>query len=322
VPGLWLADIETETLTPISVGLSGQEYPSVSPDGTSIAFVAGGPDHDLVEIPLDPEQPVRYLLATSLGEYSGAWMRDGDRFVYVTDRSGEQELRVRTRDRGSDLRVVAQHDLTAGTDVGIGAPDVSPDGRRVAYHSISSRGAAAIWISPIGGGTPTRLFEEPVLQVAPSWSADGQRIALWRVGEGLSVVQVGRGTPPTVLAPGATTTPMAVWSPTDEWIAYVEGTLRLVSPDGERRRDLASRANHGLAWSRDGTTIYTVDGRNLIAVDVASGRARTLRTLDAQLRLGTPTDPGQRFTVSPDGRSLLVTTVRTLTDIWILKGFR
>ena len=330
VPGaaakqLFLADVEADTLTPITTGLDGLSLPSVSPDGSRIAFVAGGPDHDLVEIPLDAADPIRPLLATSRNEYSASWSPGTDRYAYVTDRSGVEEVRVRGRAAGTDRRVVDAQAFGLALASGImGGPVVSPDGTRVAYHVIGTGSTSSVWISPIGGGTPARLYEEPILQASPTWSPDGGRIAIWRLGRGLSVMEVGSREEPRVLADDPSTTPLPAWSPDGAWIAYEDDEgLHIVSPDGETRRRLAANADVGLAWSHDSRTIYTFDSaqRALLAIDVGAARATTVRTLGPDVTFSVPSNPSQRFSIAPDGRSLLATVARVRTDIWILEGF-
>ena len=46
--GLWMTDVRTGAATPLSVGLTQQSSPSMSPDGSKVAFTAGGPGYDLV----------------------------------------------------------------------------------------------------------------------------------------------------------------------------------------------------------------------------------------------------------------------------------
>ena len=76
-------------------GVTDESQPDVSPDGSKIVFTSGGVDHDLVEVPLDGS-PMRDLLATSRNEHSAAWVPGATRFVYMTDRSGREEIRLRS----------------------------------------------------------------------------------------------------------------------------------------------------------------------------------------------------------------------------------
>jgi len=321
--GLWIGDIDTGRLTPVSIGLTDLGDPSVSPDSTAVAFTAGGSDFDLVEIPLDGS-PIRNLLATSRDEFSGAWVPGTSQFVYITNRHGVDELRIRSQTEGTDRLIASGADFE-GVSVTMSAAVPSPDGQRVAYHVIGTGGASAVWISPIRGGAPTRLFVEDVLQVSPEWSPDSQQIVFWRLGQdlGLSLARVGSTDPPTVLNEAETET-LPAWSPDGAWIAYRDNEgLKLVSPDGERRRLVTAITGGTVAWSRDGSTLYLrrSEPSALVAVDVATGRERTLRTFGPDFSFGVPSSPGQRFTLSADGRSLLASARRVRSDIWILRGF-
>ena len=59
----------------------------------------------------------------------------------------------------------------------------------------------------------------------------------------------------------------------------------------------------------------------LVAIDAVTGAVRVVSTLGADFTFATPTDPGLRFTLAPDGKSFLGTIVRTRTDLWILEDF-
>lgn len=116
------------------------------------------------------------------------------------------------------------------------------------------------------------------------------------------------------------------------WIAYQTiDAVRLVSPDGARQRYLTPSSIIGygwtssLVWSRDGGSLYTTRrtaDRTLqtVAIDAVTGAVRVISTLGADFYFWTPTDPGLRFTLAPDGKSFLGTVVRTRTDLWILEN--
>jgi hypothetical protein len=330
--GLWMTDVRTAAATPVSVGLAQERSPSVSPDGSKLAFTQGGPNYDLVELPVNGS-PMRDLLSTGSDEYSGAWVPGSSRYVYLTNKNGAEELRIHSQTENWDRLVVAIR--TFGGTSQMSAPLASPDGQRVAYDVYSAGGAAAIWISPVGGGTPVKLTPVGESEHAPAWSPDGLSIACNRVdhGEaGLAIIRVGTRDPPRMLAHDVGGI-IPAWSPNGAWIAYQTlDAVRLVSPDGERQRYLTTSSIIGygwtssLVWSSDGGSLYTIRrtaDRTLqtIAIDAVTGAVRVISTLGADFFFGTPTDPGLRFTLAPDGKSFLGTIVRTRTDLWILENF-
>lgn len=147
----------------------------------------------------------------------------------------------------------------------------------------------------------------------------------WRLGQGLglSISRVGSSEPPRVLNESLTEA-LPAWSPDGAWIAYRDNDgLKLVSPDGEQRRLVTSEDGATMAWSADGRTIYAQrsDPLALVAIDVETGREQTITTFASDLFLGVPSNPGQRFTLSSDGQSLLASGFRLRSDIWILDGF-
>jgi hypothetical protein len=120
------------------------------------------------------------------------------------------------------------------------------------------------------------------------------------------------------------------WSPSGAWIAYAsEEGVNLVDPDGKTKRLVARvrrRTQSALLWSRDGASIYTValeenGGAQLLSIDVRGGAVKPIASYGAAVRFGTPTFPGLRFTLGPDGGSFLATVRRFRMDLWLLEGF-
>lgn len=340
--GLWMADVRTGAATLVSVGLTPQSSPSVSPDGRKIIFAAGGPGFDLVEVPLNGS-PMRDFLATGSDDYAGAWVPGSSRYVYLTNKNGEEELRIHSQTEDWDRLIVAIR--TFGATASMSAPVASPDGQRVAFDVSPASGASAIWISPVGGGAPTKLTPEGAAEGAAAWSPDGQSIVCnhaERGVEGLAIIRVGTSDPRRTLVQNVAGTPRIAgntpaWSPDGAWIAYqTDHDVRLVSPDGARHRILTTnnmsrdRNEYGwdnaLVWSRDGGSLYSIrrtEDRTvqLVSINPVTGVVRIVSTLGADFYFATPTDPGLRFTLAPDGRSFLGTIVRTHTELWILEDF-
>jgi Tol biopolymer transport system component len=340
--GLWMVDVRTGAATPVSVGLTPQTSPSVSPDGLKIVFSAGGPGYDLVEVPLNGS-PMRDFLATGSDEYSGAWVPGSSRYVYLTNKNGDEELRIHSRTEDWDRLIVPIRTFGATTAFGastaMNSPVASPDGQRVAFDVWGAGGMSSIWISPVGGGAPTRLTPEGAGESSPAWSPDGQAIVchhLERGVLGLAIIRVGTSDPPRMLAHDIAGV-IPAWSPNGEWIAYqTNADLQLVSPDGTRRRFLTTidiqRDNNvdgwdsALVWSHDGRSLYSIrrtEDRTaqVVVIDAVTGAVRVVSTLGTGFYFATLTANGLRFTLAPDGKSFLGTIVRTRTDLWILEDF-
>jgi Tol biopolymer transport system component len=326
---LWMADTRSESLVPLTAGVTGENEPDVSPDGSRIVFTSGGVDHDLVEVPLDGASP-RNLLATSRNEYCGAWLPGATRFVYVTDRGGQEEIRIRSTTEDGERTVVGPRDFPNETTRLLRAPVVSPDGAQLAYDRMAKTGELAIWLSPVTGGVPARLTQTAVEHFSPAWSPDGRWLAFLVVDGGpqkLARSRVGSSEPPQTLVDSDVESVIPAWSPAGEWVAYASGEgVNLVGADGKAGRLLAKVHARALLWSRDGSTVDAIAPQengepHLLSVDVRSGAVKRIGSYGPDVAFGTPTFPGQRFTLGPDGRSFLATARRFRMDLWLLEGF-
>ncbi len=69
--------------------------------------------------------PMRDFLATGSDEYSGAWVPGSSRYVYLTNKNGEEKLRIHSRNENWDRLIVGNHGFD-GTIVK-SAPAASPE---------------------------------------------------------------------------------------------------------------------------------------------------------------------------------------------------
>jgi Tol biopolymer transport system component len=326
---MWLADTRSETLRPLTAEVAEESSPDVSPDGTKIIFNSGGVDYDLVVVPLDGS-PVRDLLATSRKEHSAFWVAGTDQFVYISDRSGQEEIRIRSNSEDWDRPLISPRDFPMESTQILRDPVVSPDGHFLAFDRKAVKGPRSIWISPINGGAPARLTTATGNEAVPAWSPDGSWLA-YLVTEGgvlqLASSRVGGSAPPQMLVTDVSLMVAPEWSPTGEWIACAnrEG-VELISPDGKRRRLLPKVRASALLWSRDGSLIYTVGpreagGSQLLSMDISTGVVKVVSAFAPNLVFSTGMNPGLRFSMAADGKSFLASVRRLRTDLWILDGF-
>jgi WD40-like Beta Propeller Repeat len=164
--GLEWLDTRSGRFSPLLSSESALSYPSVSPDGSSVAYTVGDTDFDVVEIPLDGS-PIRPLLASRLPEHSVHFSPRSPEFAYTAAGQAE-EIRIRQPATLAERVVVSRADFAQSPNPPrFVAAAFSPDGTKLAYN----RGFE-IWISPSNGGAPAKLTRESG-EFGAEWSPDG-----------------------------------------------------------------------------------------------------------------------------------------------------
>ncbi|HET8834748.1 MAG TPA: protein kinase, partial [Gemmatimonadales bacterium] len=137
------------------------------------------------------------------------------------------------RGRSADLVIGAAHRVTLGPELELD-PELSPDGRRIAYAA-ENGDRLQIFVRPMDGGRPVAVAEAlPGSHWHPRWSPDGRRLAFQAWGSIYTVPAEG-GNPAPLIRPSRADGWVAwpAWSPGGDTIAYVENWAIRARPVGD-----------------------------------------------------------------------------------------
>jgi serine/threonine protein kinase len=330
---LWFADTQSDALTPITAGSTAEVIPAVAPDGKSLLYAQPTRNLDIVSVSLQ-DGSAKTLISTGREDSMAAWAEKADKFAFVTDRSGPWEIWVHSSD-GSERPVVTAAEFPDGLNHWFMNPSLSPDGNRLIFTRIDSKGTARMWMIALSGGSPVQVTNgEPETEWASSWSPDGTRLVYFRLSSGkasLMTVKTSGNAAPVELK-NDLSDDLPAWSPVGDWITFENDKgWNLVSPDGKTTRFLGKINTSYLAFSADGKLLYGIetgqtaadrDKVTLISLDPVTFQKKVIKELDKDLRPSSNFGPGVRFSLAPDGKSILYCTSKSRSDLWMLQGYR
>jgi Tol biopolymer transport system component len=322
---LYMADTHSGDYWPVLAQDRPASAPTLSPDGSRIAYRSSLSHADVIAVPLG-EGPVRTLLGSSRSEQMADSSQAGPQIIYVTDRRGAQEIWLTSLAEGWDRPLFTPDNFQVDGKPASSflSPTLSMDGKRVAFAAQGEGGNIHVYTGFVAGGTPVRVTSGSSLELEPAWSPEAGWVAFGHISGGnlmLAKARPGDGEAIMDLGPiGGSSVP--AWSPNGDWIAMHDNhdELTLYSPVGAPSRKLAGDSGP-YAWSRDGKTLYQVrmDKPALVAIDIASGKVTKLRDLPG-LAPYASSNPGLRASLTSDGQSIVYTVNRSRAEIWILDG--
>jgi serine/threonine protein kinase len=330
---LWMADINSNELTPITTGLSEEISPVASPDGRSILYSEWISRFDVVSVSIEDGTP-KTLITTGHWETGADWSANQAKLVWATNRSGQFEIWIRQPD-GSSRPAVTPEDFPAGL-IYLGNPALSPDGDRVIYAVSGGGIALRLWISSLSGGTPVRLTNADAgYEWGGTWSPDGSSFAYLQSAGGpetrLMTIKASGNAAPVLLREHVNGLDLPDWSPSDGWITYKDAKgWNLISSDGKTTKFLGKIETPYLAFSKDGKLLYgiqtgeTEDNQNraiLFSLDPVTLKRKIIKDLGKDLQPGAPNSV-IRFSMAPDGKSFVYSTAYSRQDLWMLTGYR
>jgi len=311
--------------------------PAWSPAGNTLAYFSAA-RHGLWLVSSSGGKPRRL---TEFGSHP-AWSPDGRQLVFQSDATAElsansahalppSTLWVVDRE-GGEPRELTRLGMPPG---GHGAPEWSPDGRRVVFCA-SDRRWSTIWSVAADGSDPIELVGEPRAAFDPVYSRDGSHIMFSAVTEGerygvwsLPIDRAtGRPAGPAIRveSPGVASDRQFAVSYDGSRIAHT--ALSTVSNLWAVRVEPATGRPEGPPFGltagsgRNSRPAFSPDGRRLAFERWQVGRNQDLWIMapDGSDPHPVSVDPGREMSPSwmPDGRRLAFLSDRTQLGLWTL----
>ena len=214
---IYSLNLDTDVLTKLTDNDVTDKQPSISADGTKIAFVSNSSGSWAIYTIDADGSNVSGALVTSLQSYDGhpSWNPDGTKFIYNLN---------------YDIHVI-NSDGTGGGNITSTVFDDeknavwSHDGTKIAYTMKPDSGDYNIYIMNSDGSGALQLTTDAGIDQEPSWSADDSRIVFsTNRGGDYDIYTINTdGTLPSVLSGNTGDETSPSWSSDGTRIAYVKG---------------------------------------------------------------------------------------------------
>ena len=341
---VWLLDVATRAVRPMTQSTGGDFRPNWSPDGQWIAFSSGygAPLEDVpgrweevqsTGIYIVRRDGTRGRRLTPMGGFAGTpkWSADGTRVAYyettpVSTWFAQRGDPVKGRTQIASIDVAtgvrAQH--TSGDGVRVW-PQFLPGGR-IGYQRVD---AAAKDLPPTGIASNEAVFEVidadghitrgPAGKVRnPSWSADGKQVVYHKVTVASQPHRWAKATSRLDDFDLTITEPMPAFSPQGDKLAYsatYDGTnvadtaIDVMKPDGSQRRHAFARPGFSAfssSWSPAGDLIAFSVGRYFRAAGHPTAQVAIMKPDGTDVRMIADDGSNNGFpSWSPDGKRIV-----------------
>jgi Tol biopolymer transport system component len=291
---------------------------ALSRAGDRLVFARSLNDENIYRIaipsgPVEVLQPNRVITSTS-NDHNPQYSPDGRHIAFLSNRSGALELWVSDADGAGAVQ------LTSLSAPITGSPRWSPDGERIVFDS-NAEGQFELYTIRRTGGPPKRLTNTRFNEAVASWSRDGSRLYFacdrsgsWQIwsmpAEGGEPIQVTRG--------GGRA---AFEGPDGQSLYFAQGLgvtslWRVPVQGGEEKQVLGQVSWQHFTLANGRIYFVELTAKPILQfLSLTTGTTQRLGAFDRPLSFG--------MTISPDGRSMLVTLVdQRGSDLMLVENFR
>jgi hypothetical protein len=205
--------------------------------------------------------------------------------------------------------------VTEITTAPAGEPTWTPDGSAIVFWATEVIGTSHLWIRDRNASEPARqLTQDPSRRDWPtSVSPDGSTVLFYDQSD-LWTVPIEGGPASRLINHPYSWQRDGVFSPNGDFVAYSSDELGpwevfIIAADGSGGRTrVSSGGGRGPKWSPDGSELYYVEGRRMMAAEVELQPQLRIGAARELFRGGFWVDPSgdQFYDVGPDGRFLMV----------------
>ena len=310
---------------PVRINASPVKGDSLLPsrDGKHLFLISGHSTQELQRYDLKSKTFAPYLPAIRAGDVD--FSKDGKWITFA--RPPERAL-WRCRLDGSNAAPLTD------SGAGVYSPHWSPDGKQIAYMSISAQDHFKACVVSVDGGSPREVVAGAGEEGVPTWSPDGNFLVFGdtlHVGHAaqMAIHLLNLRDRQLSTLPGSAGLWNPRWSPDGRYIAALAlgdetkgqlsncASLLLYSPSTRRWTTLAHVWNiTSLVWSRSSQYVYFLaepSGRQMYRVSVATKRVEPLADF-AVLSGGVA---GDWIGMAPDGSPVVMSNAR-IEDVYAL----
>jgi Tol biopolymer transport system component len=322
--GIWQVDVDGKNLSALLSGGFDATSPTVSPDGASLAVEHENRITNLTAISLDKTKPDHLFAPSSRQDYSPVFSPDGKKVVFVSTRSGPMELWLANAD-GSNIQQLTK---IGGAGFPL-SPSWAADGKKILF-SLRKEGQTNLAISNVRDGAIQQLTFGHDRALSPFYSSDGQYIyfisnsggvgSIWRMSADGSGHAEQMYWDVAGLLQASQDHKSVLFKDSEPELHIVKrdlatGSLQSVFHSEKRLSSFDDFCAHGNTLYIMLSSVKEPAQSDLLAVDIKSGKTRFLQSFD---RTSSGLESG--CTVSPDGKTLLLTTVQQQnSDIYLAK---